>query len=435
MRERPLRRVVGLALFAAWGCRESQVQPPVAHAGASSATSPVAGGAWADATPADLRVAVDYGSTVHTLYTEAAPFTNKTTVEVVDVSPACHHALVAVVYAPPGPTAVPTATLALDAIDIERGALLERWIASGAAALYFLRYDDVEGGRPLAPPSGFDHTSSARCDDAHAASIAGAVLERAVARDERHMVDSDGAPEVVAWRRWMRSARDGVPTRIDASDLAAMETAADTAGWTSDRRHLYLSGRWGQSGCLYDLAIDEGADVTKATRRSWCSTAKGQVETHYALSPARRSAVRLTTSDDAPAALYYTLLDLAGARTCKKGRLDVGPTDGWVEPALSDEGLLWLARETPLPPLVVDLVTGRVAAVESPPRVGRRGALYAGMPAGPGVARSAAVLWMDGGQALTTRVSDDGKTAVVLVNALALLSEARNGGSDAPCAP
>jgi hypothetical protein len=67
--------------------------------------------------------------------------------------------------------------------------------------------------------------------------------------------------------------------------------------------------------------------------------------------------------------------------------------------------------------------------------MGVRGVVYAGAPAGPGVARTAAALWIDGGRAVTTRVTDDGRTAVVLVDALALFPEARGRSRDAGCTP
>ncbi len=438
-RSRPLLPVVGLGLWAASGCGGPRVTPaPPPNAGAPTADASTVAAAGLTAAAPDT----DRGP-VRTLYTEAAPFTNKATVEVVAISPACHDALVEVACAPPVLTASrdapsPTAAcpaLALDAIDVEHGALLERWIAGQETARYFTRYDDVEGGRPLAPPAGFGEGAGARCDGPHAASTVGAELERAAAHDERRIIDSDDAPEMVVWKRWMKSARDGVPAKIERAELAALQAAAGSAGWSPDRKHLYVSGRWEQSRCLYDLAIEDRAGDTTATRRSFCSKAKDATQTLYALSPDRRSAACLTPSADAPDALPYSVLDLATGQICKKARLDVGPIDARVDPALSDDGILWIAREPPAPPLVADLASGRAAALDSPPRIGVRGVVYAGAPAGPGVARSAAALWIDGSHAVTTRVTDDGRTAVVLVDALALFPEARGRSRDAGCTP
>lgn len=411
--------------------------PPPPNAGTPmAAASAVAGAGLTDAATTDSAL-------VRTVYIEEAPFTNKATVEVVAVSRACHDVLVEVACAPPylgewrgvGPPPIGVCpTLALDAIDVEHGALLERWIASPGTARYFTRYDDVEGGRPLAP-AGFDEGTGARCDGGHAASTVGAQLERAAAHDERRVIDSDNDPEMVVWNRWMKRTRDGVPTKIERAELAALEMAAGTADWSPDRKHLYLSGRWEYPPCLYDLTIEERAGETKAIRSSFCSKAKDAADSFYALSPDCRFAARLSPPADASDALPYSLLDLPSGRGCKAARLDVGPMDLYDNITLSDYGMLWIAHGPPEPPLVADLASGRVVPIDSPARVGERGAVYAGMPAGPGIARSAAALWIDGGRAVTTRVIDNGRTAVVLVDALALFPEARGRSPDAGCGP
>jgi hypothetical protein len=351
MTARPFRPIAVLALWAASGCGGPRVPPPpppnprvpIAAAAASGPT---------DAAPATA------GPSVRTVYVEEAPFTNKTTVEVVGVSPTCHEVLVEVACAPPvllqwegyAPSPVCPA-LALDAIDLEHGALRERWISSQATARYFTRYDDVEGGRPVAPPGGFKDVTRARCDDAHPASTFGAALERAAAHDERRIRDSSADPDTVVVR-----------------------------------------------------------------------------------SPGRRFGARLRSSADDPDALVYSLLDLASGRICKTARVDANELDSFAA-VLSDDAILWITRQAEAAPLVVDLVSGRAVALDSPPRTGERGAVYAAMRAGPGIARSAAAFWIDGGHAVTTRVTDDARTAVVLVDALALLPEARARSGAAGCAP
>jgi hypothetical protein len=430
------RVIVGLALWAS-GCAAPPITPPPIPQAFAPADAVASG---PDASPDALAggsTAEDLGP-VRTVYTESVPFTNKTTVEVVSVRPACRLALVEVACAPPAltewrsPPPVSCPALALDVIDYENGALIERWIASAGASRYFTRFEDVEGGRPLGPPAGLGDWGGTRCDDPHPASSLGAEIERVAANDERRIIEL-GDPERGVWKRWTKSTRDGVPAKIDRAELTALEAGSDTAGWSPDGKHFYVSERW-DSRCLYDLLIEPRAGEAKATRRSMCLQSTDDAETTYALSPDRRSAVRLTTFRDAGDVTAYALLDLASDRICKRGQLDLDLSEMRQRPELSDEGILWIARDPPDAPLLVDLTSGREAPVDTPPRVGVRGGVYAAMRPGPGIAVSAAVLWMGGGHALTTRATVDGRTAVVLVDAHALLPEAR-GAWRAACVP
>jgi hypothetical protein len=406
-------------------------------AGSAYACHPAPLSSSAGRRASSAALATDDRSRVRVLYVEDAPFDNKSTVDIVGVNRACGYVLLKVTCAsrslaesrgPRQGESAPARScphLALDAVDYERGALRERWVATEKTARTFTQYADVEGGWPIefreAPSPG---KKSAPCPGVLAPSLVGAELERLANTGDRHVVDSYDDPRMVTWTRWMGTARDGVPQKLEPGDLTALTEAAQVASWGDDRKHVYLVGRWEASRCLYELALEDREGATLATRRSFCRASENDGESRFVVSSGHRAAVQLTSPAEAGGPTPYSVFDLASGQVVKTSSVDLGETDVAASPALSDDGILWVSREGAHPPLVADLMCARVAGVDAPPGLGKTGKVFEIPAAGPGLAKAATTVWVDESHVVTLRATDDGREALVKVDARAFLPSA-----------
>ncbi len=225
----------------------------------------------------------------------------------------------------------------------------------------------------------------------------------------------------------MLSRSDGVPAALHFADFH------DACGWARGEPRLYVVGdeppgvaRESQPTCLYEVIPRESGGAAQATHRALdCPRSLGNVG--FVSSPDGTTGVVFgqvhPDQEDEGDALYsYDWIRLPSGEVLRSHRVEHAAG----RPALSDGGVVWVPRHTPLQPLLVDLNDAREVDVAPPgePWVGSAGEIH-GLPAlRTAEPRPTKVVWLDAKTVLALRVSPLRPYELVTVDVDALMRRA-----------